>query len=87
MNTKLKKMVFLSGILFTVACSNEAVDSFRMSDVEVNLSSQVLTRLSGNQWETSDAIGVYMYKYGEQLSDASVYEKSANCKYITDVDG
>ncbi len=87
MNTKLKKMVFLFGILFTVACSNEAVDSFRMSDVEVNLSSQILTRVSGNLWGVGDAVGVYMYKYGEQLSDASVYEKSVNCKYITDANG
>lgn len=84
---KAKEMMLLLGFISIVACSNEDVDSFKMSDVEVNLSSQVLTRLSGNQWETSDAIGVYMYKYGEQLSDASVYEKSANCKYITDVDG
>ena len=80
-------MVFLFGIVCTVACSNEEVDSFRMSDVEVNLSSQILTRVSGNQWGTGDAVGVYMYKYGGQLSDASVYEKSVNCKYITDANG
>ena len=78
---------FLLGMSLFVSCNNTDMESEMYSEVEVRLSSQILTRVSNDQWEANDEIGIFMYEYGTQLSDASVYDKAANSKYITTTTG
>ena len=84
----LSKVLFiLVGMSLFVSCNNTDMESEMYSEVEVRLSSQILTRVSNDQWEEADEIGIFMYEYGSQLSDASVYDKASNCKYITTTTG
>ena len=82
-----KSLSFLLGMSLFVSCNNTDMESEMYSEVEVRLSSQILTRVSNDQWEANDEIGIFMYEYGTQLSDASVYDKAANSKYITTTTG
>ncbi len=84
---KKARLFILAGLLPLASCHKGYEDSAMVSEVAVNFASQILTRVSNNQWEENDEIGLYMYKYGQQLSDASVYDNAANCKYKVSTSG
>lgn len=86
----MKENVFLfvlAGSLYLTSCHEGNEYSVMESEIEVKFASQILTRVSNNQWEENDAIGLYMHKFGQQLSDASVYDNAANCKYMVSTSG
>lgn len=77
----------LLGALFFAACSERKMEANVNSEVEVKLASQILTRVSNSQWEANDEVGVFMYLYGEKLSDASICNNANNCKYLATTTG
>ena len=54
-----------------------------MSNNEVHLSSQILSRAIDSQWESGDEVGVYMFS----SSKNTVLDKSSNCKYFVSTGG
>ena len=80
-------LFILAGSLSLTSCHEENENSVMESEIEVKFASQILTRVSNNQWEENDAIGLYMHKYGQQLSETSVYDNAANCKYMISTSG
>lgn len=46
-----------------------------------------ISRASGTQWSTSDAIGIYAIEAGKSLADENIYEGKANIRYTTPGNG
>ena len=77
-------MLLLS--LFFVACDND--DDIRTDNgLTVKFSSSIdgliPSRAIGSGWESNDAIGVYMLKAGQALSEANIVGGAANREYVT----
>lgn len=77
-------MLLLS--LFFVACDND--DDIRTDNgLTVKFSSSIdgliPSRAVGSGWESNDAIGVYMLKTGQTLSEANIVDGAANREYVT----
>lgn len=77
-------MLLLS--LFFVACDND--DDIRTDNgLTVKFSSSIdgliPSRAVGSGWESNDAIGVYMLKTGQALSEANIVDGAANREYVT----
>ena len=77
-------MLLLS--LFFVACDND--DDIRTDNgLTVKFSSSIdgliPSRAVGSGWESNDAIGVYMLKAGQALSEANIVDEAANREYVT----
>lgn len=77
-------MLLLS--LFFVACDND--DDIRTDNgLTVKFSSSIdgliPSRAIGSGWESNDAIGVYMLKAGQALSEANIVDGAANREYVT----
>lgn len=77
-------MLLLS--LFFVACDND--DDIRTDNgLTVKFSSSIdrliSSRAIGSGWESNDAIGVYMLKAGQALSEANIVDGAANREYVT----
>jgi len=71
-----------------ISCSSDThEESSTYGNVEVRFSSLIETRVSGTQWDAGDGVGVYMFRSGEGLSDASICENSANNKYVASATG
>lgn len=79
---KSKCIVACATLVLFASCNDVADEYSQMSDVEVSFTTQILTRVQNNQWEGGEEIGVYMHTYGSELSDASVWDNSSNCKYL-----
>lgn len=61
----MRKICFLfvlAGSLYLTSCHEGNEYSVMESEIEVKFASQILTRVSNNQWEENDAIGLYMHK-------------------------
>lgn len=58
-----------------------------MSNVEVRFSSRIQTRVTGNQWDDGDEIGVFMHYSNGVLSDATLVDNVANFKYLASTAG
>lgn len=82
----LKKRFCLAAAVTLAACSTETYEfsdnKSEMSDVPVSFTTEILTRVANNVWENGDQIGVYMLTADAPLSDESVYDNSANSKYV-----
>lgn len=87
MKNSIKTLSILLSLLALMSCNNGEIESSESCEVEVKLTSQIFTRASNSQWDANDEIGVYMYLYGEELSDASIWGNATNCKYITTATG
>lgn len=88
MKTYLKLSCSLLSLLSVLSCSKgEDVAPESIGDTEVKLVSQICTRVSNNQWDENDEVGLYMYRYGSPLSEQTVYSNAANCKYLSTSDG
>ena len=86
----LKQVLFTAAfILLLGACSSEK-DSFDGFDYSgkstVIFSSNIegyTTRVSGNEWNIGDAVGLYAIEPGQELAEAAVYNGKENIKYTT----
>ena len=72
------------------ACSNEDVVENRPIDTNsVSFTSNILfqehplSRVTENNWDANDAIGVYALKAGTALDDANIFDGKSNVKHIT----
>lgn len=83
--------ILLGGIsLLFVACSVETYEfdkDVNEERLQVKLTSQIATRVTGNEWEGGDEIGIYMFQSGKTLSDSSLIGNSVNRKYIASETG
>lgn len=79
---KINLLFFGLIVLFFSSCYQEFPDSSDSKNyVKISASiNQISTRATGTSWSDGDAIGIYMKKSGEALSDTSI---SINSKYIT----
>lgn len=87
----MKKHLLYSILTLGLCCTacSMATHEFDTSDemrTEVRLSGSILksvavTRVSGNDWEADDQIGVFMYASGKTLADSTVTDNASNCKY------
>lgn len=78
-------MMLLSSLFF-VACDND--EDVRTDDgLTVKFSSSIQglipSRAVGSGWDSNDAIGVFMLKSGQALSDANIVDGAANREYVT----
>lgn len=78
-------MMLLSSLFF-VACDND--EDVRTDDgLTVKFSSSIEglipSRAAGSGWDSDDAIGVFMLKAGQALSDANIVDGAANKEYVT----
>lgn len=78
--------LLLGGIsLLLFACSVETYEfdkDISEARQQVKLTSQIATRVTGNEWDEGDEIGLYMYQSGKVLSDSSLIDNSSNRKYV-----
>lgn len=78
-------MMLLSSLFF-VACDND--EDVRTDDgLTVKFSSSIEglipSRAAGSGWDSDDAIGVFMLKAGQALSDVNIVDGAANKEYVT----
>lgn len=75
-------IVLLAIILFS-GCSNEHQDSDNSFDgrIKVNFKSLIQTRLSENQWDEGDDVGVFMYEHESMGTTPTIVDNAFNCKY------
>lgn len=82
----LRKAFYFATIATLVACSTETYEfpdaESEMSKIPVDFTTEILTRVVNNEWEENDQIGIYMLNTGTTLSDETVYDNSANSKYV-----
>ena len=83
----LKGFLSLTGFLFLISCNDIAEERVENEKIAVQFSTEIVSRALNNQWEDNDEIGVYMHAYDKDLSDASVFDKSSNCKYLINSEG
>ena len=83
----LKGILSLTGFLFLISCNDIAEERVENEKIAVQFSTEIVSRALNNQWEDNDEIGVYMHAYDKDLSDASVFDKSSNCKYLINSEG
>ena len=76
-------LIALTALATLVSCHNDREERIVMSNNEVSLSSQILSRAIDSQWESGDEVGVYMFS----SSKKTVLDKSSNCKYLVSTDG
>lgn len=76
-------IVLLASILLS-GCSHEHHDSDSSFDgrIKVNFKSLIQTRLSGNQWDEGDDVGVFMYEHESMGTAPTVVDNAFNCKYL-----
>ncbi len=71
------------GIFFLMSCEGEKID-YSILDKSIVVTAQVKrskTRLMNDAWSPGDAIGIYMIRAGEALSQSSV--EVSNAQYVT----
>lgn len=84
---KIRSLFAWAAVLGLVSCNDMAEERVEMGKVEVQFTTEIVSRALNNLWEEEDEIGIYMYKYNSELSDASLFDRSSNCKYIASADG
>lgn len=78
-------IALLSIVLLLNACQQEQFESngnTSSSNVEVVFTSQIISRVVDDKWETNDGIGVFMLNHGGSLSDESIVNNAINMKYV-----
>lgn len=63
---------------------NPVVENYPSSGIEVVLGSTIASRVQNNVWESGDHMGVFMFRTGESLSDASLINGTGNAKYTAE---
>lgn len=87
MKTRLLSVLAISAILFA-SCSNEE-NTAEPNDGRVKFSSDIneaglrVGGAAGDEWNSGDAIGIYMIENGQVLGNASIAENANNVKYTT----
>lgn len=71
--------------IFT-ACSSDDDNNITGSELTAKFETTI-SRASGTQWSTSDAIGIYAIEAGKSLADENIYEGKANIRYTTPGNG
>jgi len=71
--------------MFT-ACSSDDDNNITGSELTAKFETTI-SRASGTQWSTSDAIGIYAIEAGKSLADENIYEGKANIRYTTPGNG
>lgn len=71
--------------MFT-ACSSDDENNITGSELTAKFETTI-SRASGTQWSTSDAIGIYAIEAGKSLADENIYEGKANIRYTTPGNG
>lgn len=83
----LKFLSLLISYIFILSCSTETYDfknqtnNISSSNIQVSLLGKINTRVTNNQWDNNDEIGIFMYKHGETLSEHSIINNTYNRKY------
>ncbi len=76
----MKKILFIAAAIATlVGCTKDA-DVASLGDNALTISSNITTRVTNEQWEKGDAIGVYMFV-------STFGDKGANVEFTTDGSG
>ncbi|MFV0507232.1 MAG: fimbrillin family protein [Bacteroidales bacterium] len=84
----MKFLLVVSLILIIASCEEKTELEKITSEQEIlqfstRHETELSTKASGASWDAGDAIGIYMKKAGEELSNSSLYTDAENVKYIT----
>lgn len=77
--------LLMASMMLMSACSkkNNEIDAPVPGVLRVSSSNIEGLRTQGNAWEVGDAIGLFTYTSGEELSESSLYDNYSNIKFIT----
>lgn len=89
--SKLSSLLLMGGLLLASCqrsgdCGCDIVNPYDAQKGNLKVASNIIdpaTRVAGNNWEVSDAIGIYAVKGGTALADANVITDGGNKKYTT----
>ena len=87
----LKFLFIIISLAIFASCSNSDGDGGIVGDGNKAIFSGVIgelqTRVTGNSWDSGDAIGIYAIKSDQALSAAAIHDGKSNVKYTTNGDG
>ncbi|MFR9649572.1 MAG: fimbrillin family protein, partial [Rikenellaceae bacterium] len=83
----MKKIIIATfALVAMVGCTKEeSVKIDTSSDVEATFAAEIITRTSGNDWESADQVGIYMYESG--TSDNTYSLARENVLHTSDASG
>lgn len=78
-----RRFLYLGLILTLISCSTETYEFVSTdSKTPVAFSGKIQTRVTGDNWDENDEIGIFMIETGQDLSQETIVDDAFNRKYI-----